>query len=201
MPSPLLFREHLAFLADEEGSAVVAYQHRPKDLGWGHVECVGFADGRTLQNTRVSNVWRQLFYGNRGLRPGCYHCPYAQTCRVGDVTIADFWGIEATSLAGFRDDLGVSLVLANTKCGRELVGELALETQVSTLTDALLENPMLRRPSVCEGSRTELWRLYHTRGYGGMVRKLRYYPSSLRAFACQAKRKLKAGVKRMLGRA
>ena len=202
VPSPLLFREHLAFLRGRQGSVVSGYQHRPKDLGWGHVEKVAFADGTSQQNTRLANSWRNTFYGNRGLRPGCYHCPYTQTRRSGDVTIADFWGIEATDLAGFRDDLGVSLVLANTRRGRELMaGGLALETRASTLADALPKNPMLRRPSVYEGNRAELWRLYRTRGYKGMVRKLRYYPSALRVFAGKAKRKLKAGVKRVLGRA
>ena len=201
-PSPMLFREHLAFLADEEGSAVVAYEHRPKNVGWGHVERVGFADGRTLQNTRLSNSWRRLFYGNKALRPGCYHCPYTQTRRPSDLTIADFWGIEATELAGFRDDLGVSLVLASTRRGEELAGgALALDARPAELADALPQNPMLWRPSVYEGGRAELWRLYRARGYEGMVRKLHYYPSALRVLAGKAKRKLKAGVKRVLGKA
>ena len=191
----MLFREHLAFLEDEEGGAVVAYEHRPKNVGWGHVERVGFADGRVLQGARLSDSWRRLFYGNRALRPGCYQCPYTQTRRPGDLTIADFWGIEATELAEFRDELGVSLVLANTPRGEALLGGLALDARPAALADALPKNPLLTRPSTFSGSRSELWDAHGALGYKGMLCRLHYYPSAPRAFAGRAKRWVKRAIK------
>ena len=195
-PSPLMWREHLAFLAAREGSAVARYEHRPKSTGWGHVERVWFADGTSQQGTRLSDSWRRLFYGNRALRPSCRACAFTRTRRASDLTIADFWGIENTDLADFRDDLGVSLILVNTPAGEALLGELDMEVRESSLADALPRNPMLERPSIYAGSREELWALYREHGYEGMLRRMHYYPSVPRYVAGKVKRKLKG----LLGR-
>ena len=204
--SPKAWRGFKAWLEKKAGSPLASYRHRPKTLSGASAanppELAVLADGRELQGTCEVRQWRRLYGGRWALRPSCHGCAYHSVRRAGDATIGDFWGIEATELAGFRDDLGVSLVLASTRRGEELVGgALALDARPAELADALPQNPMLWRPSVYEGGRAELWRLYRARGYESMVRKLHYYPSALRVLAGKAKRKLKAGVKRVLGKA
>lgn len=51
------------------------------------------------------------------MRPSCYSCPYKDINHPGDITIADYWGID-NAAPGFNDDKGVSLVLINSDEGK-----------------------------------------------------------------------------------
>ena len=63
-----------------------------------------------------SRVFKELFYGHTILRPSCYECPYKSVMHPGDITIADYWGIEKAA-PEFDDNKGVSLVLVNNEAG------------------------------------------------------------------------------------
>lgn len=195
VPSPVLFSMHLSFLEGRLGLRPVSYDHRPKSKGWGHCEAVTLEDGSCLQGTRISESWKRLFYSNEFLRPSCYECPYAKTARRSDVTIADFWGIEGTGLSGFADDLGVSLVLANNERGLRVFEGLGIDSVESSLEDALPKNPMLYRPSSCEGSRSAPWELLYDWGYAALLRKRRFVKSAPRWVGSKAKRMLKGVVR------
>jgi len=53
-------------------------------------------------------------------RENCYHCKYAQKRRSGDITIGDFWGL-SNEIASMEDAKnGCSVVMLNTKKGKEL---------------------------------------------------------------------------------
>ena len=52
-------------------------------------------------------------------RESCYQCVYANTNRVGDLTVGDFWGI-AKSHPDFNSPKGVSSVFVNTEKGQKL---------------------------------------------------------------------------------
>lgn len=80
------------------------------DFGWhDHVETLCFENGKSTS----SRVFKELFYGHTVLRPSCYECPYKSVIHPGDITIADYWGIEKAA-PEFDDNKGVSLVLG--KC-------------------------------------------------------------------------------------
>lgn len=197
MPSPALFREWLRTLENARGKAVARYEHRPKSMGWGHFERVTFADGRIEQMTRWSEAWKRYFYDNRSLRASCYRCPYTVSRgRPGDVTIADFWGVENTPLAGIKDRLGVSLVLANTPEGLAVLPHLDAVYWGSTLADALPCNPMLERPSTYEGDREEVWRDVYERGLLVAMKGHGFVKPLWRVAASRAKRVVKG----LLGR-
>ena len=52
-------------------------------------------------------------------RESCYQCAYANTSRMGDLTVGDFWGI-AKSHPNFNSPKGVSSVFVNTEKGQKL---------------------------------------------------------------------------------
>ena len=198
VPSPEVFRGWLSELEGARGARVVRYEHRPKSRGWAHFELVGWEGGRAEQGTRLTETWKRLFYGNRMLRPSCYRCPYTVTQgRPGDVTIADFWGVESTQHAHPDDSsLGVSLALANGADGLHLLSGLDADFEVAALAEALPRNPMLERPSTCEGEHDEPWRELYAGGMLGMARRQRYLASPVRSLAAHAKRT----IRRVLGR-
>lgn len=66
----------------------------------------------------LHNRYITAFMSGIIFRENCFSCPYAQPKRCSDVTIADFWGIKNTKIP---TDNGVSLLLANTGKGEELI--------------------------------------------------------------------------------
>lgn len=189
VPSPGVFQGWLAELERVRGARVVRYEHRPKSTGWGHFERITWEDGRSEQCTRYSETWKRLFYGNRMLRPSCYRCPYTVTeGRPGDLTIADFWGVESTThTRGDDAALGVSLALANSPAGLRVLFELDADLEPATMAEALPKNPMLQRPSTCEGDRDVPWRELYNEGLLIMTKNERYLVSPIRSFASRAR--------------
>lgn len=198
VPSPDVFQGWLSELERVRGERVARYEHRPKSMGWGHVERIVWENGRIEQNTRLSETWKRLFYDNRMLRPSCYRCPYTTVAgRPGDLTIADFWGVEDTPHArGDDESLGVSLVLANSSDGLGVLSRLDIDCEPVALTEALPKNPMLQRPSVYGGNHDEPWCELYEDGLPSMVKRERYLASPIRFAASRFKRALK----RILGR-
>lgn len=189
VPSPGVFQGWLAELERVRGARVVSYEHRPKSMGWGHFERVIWEGGITEQRTRLSETWKRLFYDNRMLRPSCYRCPYAAVKgRPGDLTIADFWGVESTPHAREDDGaLGVSLVLANNEAGLHTLSQLDIGCESATMAEALLRNPMLKRPSTYEGDHDRPWHELYGNGLLSMVKNERYLVSHIRSIASRAK--------------
>ena len=71
-------------------------------------------------------------------RKSCYACPYARLPRVGDCSIADFWGIGRHGKSFKHNVLkGVSLVLANNAKGINAVQNL----QESFVEERTLDEP------------------------------------------------------------
>ena len=101
---------------EKNSSKVVAVDFRnKKDYGWrAHVESLYLENGKQVD----SRVFTTFFYGHLILRPCCYRCPYKDIIHPGDITIADYWGIDKAA-PGFNDNNGVSLVMINNDKGKE----------------------------------------------------------------------------------
>ncbi|WP_303872066.1 Coenzyme F420 hydrogenase/dehydrogenase, beta subunit C-terminal domain [Acetobacterium wieringae] len=82
-------------------------------------------------------------------RKNCYRCKYAQTERVSDMTIGDFWGIDRDSISLVMRGR-ISTILINTKQGEKAFNEVKgnlcyLERPIQEAIDG---NPQLRHPSM-----------------------------------------------------
>ncbi len=91
-------------------------------------------------------------------RESCYDCRFNGLSRVGDITIADFWGLGTQGLK-FSHDVtkGVSLVLINTEKGREVVDKLGdCFIQERPLKEAIPLNHNLVGSSVLPDNRDEV---------------------------------------------
>ena len=80
------------------------------------------------------------------LRDNCYKCPYAQSKRCGDITIADFWGIK---YAPFQTNQGISLLLPSTPKGVQLIqdNKELFDICERPLEEAINGNGRLIKPS------------------------------------------------------
>lgn len=116
VPSPYVWRQYLKWQENKTGSKVkeVVFRNK-KDFGWrAHVETLIMENGKKIN----AAVFTSLFYSHNILRPSCYECPYKSIVHPGDMTIADYWGIDKAA-PEFGDDRGVSLVLINNDKGEK----------------------------------------------------------------------------------
>lgn len=176
-PSPKLFREYISFIENINKAKVKEYCHRSKDKGWRHIEKVVYDNGKEDSDTILSQSWKQIFYTNLALRKTCYNCKYTNTLRPSDITIADFWGIERTS-PEFVDKQGVSLVIVNTKKGKEIFRNLKqnITSKDEKIENAIVKNPQLKRSvSIDIKKRKQFWNIYSKKGIKSIVRKYGKY--------------------------
>ena len=100
----------------------------------------------------------EAFDKNALFRKCCYHCQYAGPHRVGDCSLADFWGLGRQRIP-FKHDMtkGVSLVLVNNEKGAKVLSELKdCFIEERPLEEALAQNANLNHPSIMNSQRDDI---------------------------------------------
>lgn len=85
----------------------------------------------------------------------CYHCQFATIERVSDITLGDSWGTEYTE----EEQEGISLILMQTKKGRDLLSKCEAELKNVNLDLAIANNHQLYTPSYLSPKRDKFFRL------------------------------------------
>lgn len=91
----------------------------------------------------VQDRYTMAFLSGLCYTENCYSCHYAQTERVGDLTIGDSWG---TELSGELAK-GVSLALCQTGKGKEMLDMMDFNFYDVDFNAAIQNNHQLRHPS------------------------------------------------------
>lgn len=193
VPSKKLFHKYLTWMEKRYKAKCKNFDFRNKtDFGWAaHTETLYFKNGKKVN----SEIFRTLFYGHNILRPACYQCPYKSVKHPGDITIADFWGIDK-AVPGFNDNKGVSLVLVNNEKGEQM---LDLVKDVLLMHEAKLEDciqPPLKAPFQKPDERERFWQDFAERDFGYIAKKYAEYSFAMRLRKCV--RKCKKKIKEML---
>lgn len=105
-------------------------------------------------------------------RECCYLCPYANTNRVGDLTVGDFWSI-AQVHPDFYSSKGVSLVFVGTQKGQQLFNQMKKYALIesASIEDAIIRQGNLIRPTIRPLSRNNFYNdLYRS----NFIEKLSY---------------------------
>lgn len=139
----------------------VEFRRKKNSLGiferdWGKYISYGvfliMGRGDTLPNKKKRQTFLRdnyitAFMAETILRDNCYKCPYAQSKRCGDITIADFWGIKH---APFQTKQGISLLLPSTPKGVQLIQDNKdlFDICERPIVEAINGNGRLNRPSV-----------------------------------------------------
>ena len=56
-------------------------------------------------------------------RPSCYHCPFATSHRIADITLGDLWGVHLYCPELYGHNAGSSLIVANTDKGKKVLNK------------------------------------------------------------------------------
>lgn len=160
VPSPYIWRDYLSYLEKKEGKKITAVNFRDKQkFGWAaHRESFKFND------TQI-HTYNYKFYSPIALREACGICPFANTIRPSDITIADFWGWEKTDSEFNKDDKGCSLVLCNTEKGKVWFDSVKKEMNyIKTELEKCMQ-PNMSRPSSLHNQRLAFRKDYQKRGF------------------------------------
>lgn len=173
VPSPLVWKNYLLWLENRYNANSISKKviFRNKKFGWdNHIETINMkkADGKNIEVN--SEIFRELFHGEYVLRPSCYKCPYTSFHRLGNITIADFWGINSI-IPGINDNKGISMVFVNDKKGENLFNnckEKKFFYKVK-LEDAIQRS--LREPAKKPKDREKFWIDFDKNDFSYIVEK------------------------------
>lgn len=167
VPSPILWKKYMAYMERKYKSKITAFDFRDKkEHTWeSHVEKIVFGE-KTIYSRRYTNI----FSSNNCLRRSCYECPYTNTDRVSDFTIADYWGIDDVA-SGFNDHKGVSLILLRGDNALKIFTDIKSDIIMIDTTANPAEHYNLRRPTLMPENRVAFWNDYRMHGFGFVSRK------------------------------
>ena len=168
VPSPLIWKNYVEYIEKKYHGKVLEANFRDKEFGWDS-HCESFVlKGRDRKI--VSRDYTTLFYDHIMFRPSCHACPFANVHRPGDISLADFWGIEKHDQS-FDDNKGVSLVLVNTLAGRKLFEQASLVFDFFPCDVQDCLQPTLIRPSAPSPRRNEFWMDYYRMPFDKLLKK------------------------------
>lgn len=154
--SQAYFDKYMDYARERYGK-IKALRFRSKEYaGWscGGVVVVDSSDClKKIPYRDFDNYYYSYFLSGDIYRKSCYSCKYANTNRVGDFTLGDYWGVEALNLL-LQTENGCSLLLVNNRHAMQLLDEIeSLDRVETTVEQAAHCNKQLNAPSKLMDSR------------------------------------------------
>ncbi len=165
VPSPRLFADHIKIIEKSVGKKVIDYRFRDKTIGWSYnLHKIIYNDGTVSRHSYWNQCYKRLFFLGLMARESCYHCPYSSLSRVGDISLGDYWGINAIS-DKFTGDIGVNVVFLNSANGSLLWNQIKnqcfyIETELKLALQKHLVMPCEKTARV-----DEFWSYYTKTSY------------------------------------
>lgn len=153
VPSQDLFDKCLEYYEAKNKCKIVSYtfRHKPQRYSSPQNYLIEYEKNGKIHQTDGMYYEEPFYYAFQkriSLRVSCYSCKWANTQRVSDLSLADFWGVENVTNRWDRTDTP-SLIICNTKKGHELFGEI--EGSLDCLTvpeeESIEKNASLKAPT------------------------------------------------------
>ena len=155
--SQAYFDRYMEFAKERYGK-IKALRFRSKEYaGWscgGVVVVVGTSNSeKKIPYRDFDNYYYSYFLSGDIYRKCCYSCKYANTKRVGDFSLGDYWGVEALNLP-LQTENGCSVLLVNNERAKKLLETVVdLDKVETTIEQAAHCNKQLNEPSRLPESR------------------------------------------------
>lgn len=111
----------------------------------------------------VQDGYFNAFIKAENYRESCYVCPYAKSQRSGDITLADFWGVEKyIQIPNIRS--GVSAILVNTDKGQRILSHIkeGINLYNANLDDIKVINKTLIAPTPRPAKRDDFFKIFQS---------------------------------------
>lgn len=159
VPSNKLFQKYIQSIQKKYNSKIEQYYFRNKEKnGWGLNIKIKFENGKTKYSKANLDPYFKTFLEGKTYREVCYNCKYANLNRIGDITLADYWGIEKEH-PDFDSNLGVSAVLINSQKGKDIFKNIKnnLFTKETNISKIIKENRNLTMPTRRPNIRSQIY--------------------------------------------
>ena len=155
--SQAYFDKYMEFAKERYGKIKVLRFRSKEYAGWscgGGVVVVGTSNSeKKIPYRDFDNYYYSYFLSGDIYRKCCYSCKYANTKRVGDFSLGDYWGVEALNLP-LQTENGCSLLLVNNERAEKLLETIVdLDKVETTIEQAAHCNKQLNEPSRLPESR------------------------------------------------
>lgn len=179
VPNIKFFQDYIKILEKKLNGNILNFKFRDKDLGWGlNAKIVYKSNNGNIKEKIIpagESSYYKLFLNSDIYRENCYYCKYANSKRMGDITIGDFWGIniehpELIKENKLNEKNGVSCILINTTNGEKYINKYSnnLTLYNSTFDKVRNHNKQLNSPSQFSNNREEILDIYNNYGYDGI---------------------------------
>lgn len=122
VPSPKAFQKYLT--DNFKGQKIRSINLRDKaKFGWSTTTNIYFMDSDPYHKNEREDSFFKAFLPCMILRKSCSSCPFSRLPRQADISLGDFWGIDAQDKS-WNDRKGTELILINNNKGRTLVNNL-----------------------------------------------------------------------------
>ncbi len=122
-----------------------------------------FSDDSFVKMPVQHDAYFRCFVTNYSLRENCFNCQYSCIRRVGDITLADFWGYAPKRFKFHSYRKGTSLVIVNTNQGELLFQKLKKHITIddtNTMEQAVVGNHNLKSPQPIPVEFDTFWTRY-----------------------------------------
>lgn len=143
--SPKAHRKYLDYLEEINGSKVVYFKAKNKELGWRSLTKKStFANGRSYYGVKGQDLYSRAYHSGKIARPSCFECQFKGYPRMADITLADFWGVEKVAKE-LDNNTGTSAVIINSEKGKRMFDKACKRMQKKEvkLSDIEPGNPAL----------------------------------------------------------
>ena len=173
VPSPMLFKLHIKHLETIYSEQITDFKFRAKKLsGWRTYTKYIFKQRKSIYSLLGEDYYSHAFHIGYFSRMSCYTCAFAQSKRVGDITLSDFWNAEKChpELKKARK-YGFNLVMCNTEAGRQLLNAIKeqVECHQYPVESAIQGDIRLRNTEPQPEMRDKAYKLVQEKGYAYMV--------------------------------
>ncbi len=149
-PHPKYWDLYLDELLQYEGKTrddIESVNFRDKSEGWKNYSVrVDFKDGSHFIQNHRDNPYILAFVYDYTLRAGCVKCPFKHPNSKADISMGDFWGIEALA-PELDNNLGTTLAITNTTKGKKILESMATPTSLSIEEVAKYNPAIVKAPN------------------------------------------------------
>lgn len=159
VPSPRVWQKYLEEMNQKNKGKLEKINFRKKDItGWNLYQISLKYSNSEYRQIHKKDPYMQAFLGDIILRDSCYSCKFKKKNRISDITLADFWGIKNIK-PSMDDDKGTSLVILNSKKGKELINKIEdkIEKAQVNFEDAIKYNPSMTMSAHIPSKRKEFF--------------------------------------------
>lgn len=160
VPSPLVFRDYLKYISNDNIENISKVQFRYKKPSWTVFSMkIDYKDGESYIKDTNKDPYLVGFLSNLFSRECCYDCKFANENRQGDITIGDFWGYISEKKKVKNEEKGISLIIINTEKGSRFFNENEFKFTVidKTFEEAKDGNRCLAKPYGSNSKKDEFW--------------------------------------------